>query len=142
MGHQDKEHFTTKHDNRQINETIAQKIKSLAQDNHLDCASAHKVAKTLNTTPSEIGVQIDLLEYKITACQLGLFGYSGGKNLEPAIDISPELNERLDETSKDKRISCLECWTIARELKLKRLDIGSACEKKEFRIKPCQLGAF
>ena len=142
MAHPDKEYFAAKHDNRQIDDTIAEKIRSLAQDHHLDCASAHKLAKTLNTSPSEIGVQIDLLEYKITACQLGLFGYSGGKGFDTGIDIPPELNDRLDKANENKRLSCLECWTIAKELKLKRLDVGSACEKKGIRIKPCQLGAF
>lgn len=142
MGHADKDHFAAKHDGKQMNETIAQKIRLLAQGNQIDCASAHKIAKTLNTTPSEIGVQIDLLEYKITACQLGLFGYSDGKNFDPSLDISPELNKRLEETNKNKRMSCMESWTIARDLKLKRIDIGSACEKKEIQIKPCQLGVF
>jgi hypothetical protein len=54
----------------------------------------------------------------------------------------PDLNEQLDITSIDGRISCLECWTIAKKLKIKRLDMGSACEKKNIKIKPCQLGAF
>ena len=30
----------------------------------------------------------------------------------------------------------------AKKLKIKRLDMGSACEKKNIKIKPCQLGAF
>jgi len=107
------------------------------------CALAHKAGKDLNISPREIGVQTDLLEYQISGCQLGLFGYSDGeKRFDPGIDITPELNEQLENVNKDGRISCLKCWDIAKKLKIKRLDVGSACEKKNIRIKPCQLGAF
>ena len=143
MGHEDKGHFAAKHQDRQIKETIAQKLRAVAHDNSVACASAHRAGKALDTTPSEIGVQIDLLEYQIKECQLGLFGYSDGKKrIDPDIEISPELNKKLNSMTKDGRISCLECWSVAKDLKLKRLDIASACEKKSIRIKPCQLGAF
>ncbi|WP_299983718.1 hypothetical protein [Desulfobacula sp.] len=143
MGHQDKGHFAAKHKGRQINEAIAEKIRAVSDDNCLRCTSAHRAGKALNISPSEIGVQTDLLEYRIAECQLGLFGYSDGKKrIDPNIEIAPDLNEQLDKTDKDGRISCLECWNIAKNLKIKRVDIGSACEKKNIRIKPCQLGAF
>jgi len=143
MGHEDKGHFAAKHKDRQIQENISQRIQTLANDNTVECASAHRLGKSLDTSPFDIGVQIDLLEYQIIKCQLGLFGYSDGKKrMNPDIEISPELNSRLDAESKDGRISCLECWSIAKDLKLKRLDIASACEKKSIRIRPCQLGAF
>ncbi|MBW2653989.1 MAG: hypothetical protein JRC91_03380 [Deltaproteobacteria bacterium] len=143
MGHQDKGHFAAKHEDKQINKTIAEKIRALSDNNCLSCASAHRAGKALNISPSEIGVQTDLLEYRIAECQLGLFGYSDGeKRINPNIVISSDLNEQLDKISKDGRISCLECWNIAKKLKIKKLDVGSACEKKNIRIKPCQLGAF
>ncbi len=143
MAHKDKGHYAAKHKGRQINETIASKIKALSDDNCIKCAYAHQAGKDLDVAPSEIGVQTDLLEYRIADCQLGLFGYSNGqKRIDPDINIMPDLNEQLDITSIDGRISCLECWTIAKKLKIKRLDLGSACETKNIKIKPCQLGAF
>lgn len=143
MGHEDKGHFAAKHQGRHINKTIAEKIRALADDNCLSCSAAHRAAKALNVSPSEIGVQTDLLEYQITECQLGLYGYSDGKKkINPNIEISPELNEQLDKATENDRISCLECWNIAKKLKMKRIDVSSACEKKNIKIKPCQLGAF
>lgn len=143
MGHQDKGHFAAKQNGKQINEIIAEKIRTLSNNNCLTCASAHRAKKALNVSPSEIGIQTDLLEYRITECQLGLFGYDDGeKRIHPDIDISSDLNEQLDLISEDGRIACLKCWDIAKKLKIKRLDVGSACEKKNIRIKPCQLGAF
>ncbi len=143
MGHQDKGHFAAKHNDRQINKAIAEKIRTLANDNSLTCASAHRAGKALKISSLEIGVQIDLLEYQISECQLGLFGYGDGeKKIDPDIEISADLNGQLDKTNNDGRISCLECWEIAKNLKIKRLDVASACEKKNIRIRPCQLGAF
>ncbi len=143
MAHQDKGHYAAKHTDRQIDKTITEKIRSLAKNDCLMCASAHKAGKELNISPSEIGVQTDLIEYRISECQLGLFGYSDGeKRIDPDIEILPDLNEQLENVNQDGRISCLECWDIAKKLKIRKLDVGSACEKKDIRIKPCQLGAF
>ncbi len=143
MGHEDKGHFAAKHQDKEIDETIAEKIRAMADDNCLTCSSAHRAGKALNVSPSEIGVQTDLLEYQITECQLGLYGYSDGeKKINPNIEISSELNELLDKTAENDRISCFDCWNIAKNLKMKRIDVSSACEKKNIKIKPCQLGAF
>ncbi len=143
MGHQDKGHFAAKHKNSLINETVADKIRARTDNATIPCASAHKISKALSLTPSEIGIQIDLLEFQITECQLGLFGYTnGGKRINPEIEISPDLDDKLEKAAADGRISCLSCWDIAGDLKMKRLDMGSACEKRNIRIKPCQLGSF
>jgi len=143
MGHEDKGHYAAKHTGKTINKTISTQIKSLSNDNCLTCSSAHKAGKDLKVSPAEIGVQTDLMEYRISECQLGLFGYSNGKKrIDPDIEIPSGLENELDKANKNGRIACLECWHIAKNLKIKRLDIGSACEKKNIRIKPCQLGAF
>lgn len=143
MGDKGHKRFAEKHTNQKINQTIADKIHALSENGGITCSSAHQISKSLNHSPSEIGVQIDLLEFKITQCQLGLFGYRNGKkNINPEIAIPPELKNRLQNTTLDQKISCFLCWEIASDLKLKRLDIGSACEQMNIRIKPCQLGTF
>jgi hypothetical protein len=143
MGHQDKGHFAAKHKGHKVNEAVADKIKATAGNDAVTCAAAHRISKELNLNPSEIGIQIDLLEFKITECQLGLFGYGNGrKKINPEIEISPDLDDKLKKAVTDGRISCLSCWDIAGQLKMKRLDMGSACEKRNIRVKPCQLGSF
>jgi len=143
MTHQDKGHFAAKHEGETLNPVIAEKLESMAKDNCVPCAFAHKTSKVFETTPKKIGVQIDLLEFRIIQCQLGLYGYSdGGKKIDPDIDISPDLTREIEDVSRDGRITCLECWNIAKRLKIKKLDVSSACEKKNIKIKHCQLGAF
>lgn len=143
MGHQDRGHYAKKHQNSRPNPEIADKIKASARQGMIDCASAHRIAKTIGYPVAEIGVQTDLLELRISRCQMGLFGYGPQKkNLNPDVEISDALRHDILERQEEGRISCLSSWDIARAHKISRLDMGSACEKLEIRIKPCQLGAF
>jgi len=143
MTHEDRGHYAKKHQGKTIDENISKKILSLAENKNLTCAAAHRIAKDLGILPLEIGIQIDLMEFRITKCQLGLYGYlPEPKKINPDIKISKDLTVALVKTINDNRISCKQCWEIADSLKIKKLDLGSACEKKDIRIKPCQLGAF
>ena len=143
MGHQDRGHYARKHSGETLDPKLSKTIKAEASDGLLSCASAHKAAKALGCTPGQIGIQTDLLELRISQCQLGLFGYSPDKkNLDPDIEIPANLNDAILDTQDEGRISCRQCWDMAKACKISRLEVGSACDKKEIRIKPCQLGAF
>lgn len=143
MTHSDKGHYANKHQGQKIDEKISSLIKSKAKENNLTCAAAHKIARELEVSPIEIGIQADLLEFRITMCQIGLFGYQGGeKQIDPDFDIPSDMEAAIDKASDDGRLSCFDCWNIAKDLKAKKIDVASACEKKGLRIKPCQLGAF
>ena len=143
MTHSDKGHYANKHQEQKIDEKISSLIKSKAKENNLTCAAAHKAAEELGVSPDKIGIQTDLLEFRITMCQIGLFGYKGGaKQIDPDFDIPSDMEAALDKGNDGGRLSCFDCWNIAKDLKAKKIDVASACEKKGIRIKPCQLGAF
>ncbi len=143
MGHEDRGHYALKHKGKSLDPKLSKAIEAAAVDGMLSCAAAHKAAKARGCHPKDIGVQADLLELRISQCQLGLFGYSPDKKkLNPNIEISDDLTDAILETQENGRISCRQCWDMAKTHSISRLDMGSACEKKEIRIKPCQLGAF
>ncbi len=142
MGHEDRGHYAAKHKGIEMDPKIAEALDRHQEDGLLYCASAHRVAKELNIDPSGIGVQADLKELRISKCQMGLFGYPSGKKLDPSVDVPDDLWNRLESEAVDGRLSCAQCWAIAKEFKCSKLMVGSACEKLELRIKPCQLGAF
>ena len=132
-----------KYPGAQLNQTLAQLILQASSNGRLACAKAHRLAKAQNYLPKEIGIQADLLELRVTQCQLGLFGYAQGKkNFNPDTGITTELKNRIFNAQSDGRIDCKTCWEIAKEFKISRLTMGAVCERLEIRIKPCQLGLF
>ncbi len=143
MTHEDAGHYAKKHKGQEIDEKIAKMLKEKSKNGSITCASVHGVAKELGILPSEAGIQVDLLELRLTKCSLGLFGYDPEWNiLQKDLPISEELDNAINNASENKRITCAACWKIAEDLKIKKTDVASACEKKGLKIKQCQLGAF
>jgi hypothetical protein len=143
MAHQDKGNYAGKHPEKKSDPTIVKKLEKLRDKNLLTCAAAHRAAADLQKSPKAVGIQADLMELRIIECQLGLFGYSPEpKRIDPAIEISDDLWAAIEDKSTDGCLSCKESWDLAKAVRISRLDMGSACEKINIRIKPCQLGAF
>ena len=143
MTHEDRGHYGDKHTGVTLDKEICELLQPHEKSGTITCAAAHYIATSLNRPAMDIGVQIDLLELRLIECQLGLFGHHPhGKTLDAQHFIAPDLEKKIDDAAVGNRISCDQCWQIASNLKIKRIDVANACEKKEFKIKPCQLGAF
>ena len=143
MGHQDKGHYALKHPDQKIIPNIAKEIQDRQENGILTCPVAHRIAKTLAISPSQVGIQTDLLELRIAKCQLGLFGYGRGvKKIDPNYQLPKGLQSAMEEKIENGKIPCYQCWKLATEFKISRRDMGSACEVLKVKIKPCQLGAF
>jgi hypothetical protein len=122
---------------------IASGIERVAEDGRVGCAVAHDLAAELAVTPAEIGKTMDLLDYRINKCQMGIFGYEPHKKtLETAETVSDELRDRLQSAAPEGRISCVSCWEIAQAMGLEKITVAEACERLGLKIKPCQLGAY
>ena len=144
MTHEDKGNFRGKHDpDRPVNGEVKDALKNLIKDNGISCAAAHKLAKELGLDPAEIGFTMDHLEVKITACQMGLFGYSPQKKIvEPAPHVHLDLKKAIESKAENNRLPCKSAWDIADTMGIKRMEVASACEALQIKITPCQLGAF
>ena len=144
MTHEDAGHYAGKHPTGTAPDpAAAAALEVEAGDGRITCAAAFEVADALGVSPSEIGKTLDLLEYRITHCQLGLFGYSPDKKIVKAATEVPEaLAEGLERVSSDGRLDCASCWKIAAELGMERMAVSAACEGLGLKIGPCQLGAF
>ena len=145
MTHEDAGHYAKKHQGIKVDKTIEEKLRANSKNEKISCSAIHSAAEKLSVSPKKTGIQADLLELRLNCCQLGLFGWEKepkGKLIDKSIQIPDILEEKLNSITKDNRTTCLECWEIADALKIKKLDVGSACEKKGIKIKKCQLGAF
>ncbi|MBN2809737.1 MAG: hypothetical protein JXR80_09625 [Deltaproteobacteria bacterium] len=143
MTHLHTGNYAAKHNNPEIPEALREKLKSAADDNRLSCSKAHRLARETGFAPAEIGRAADLMELRLTECQLALFGQSRTKEkLKAAEEISPELREALLANLTNQRLPCLQAWHLAERFKLKKTEVTAACEALKIKISPCQLGAF
>jgi hypothetical protein len=140
----DKVKYFKKHpEGTKVGEDLKQEILKQAKDNNIACKAAEKIAQKTNAPLSEVGVGIDLLNFNIVQCQLGLFGFDGKQKRVPAsATVAPDLEAAIRTALVNNRLSCVAAWTIADKLGVKRLDVCAACENLQIKVKPCQLGAF
>ena len=144
MAHQDKGHYAAKHPaGTQIDEKVTKIVAQKAKDNVITCADAVSISAATDKTISEIGVTLDLLETRISFCQMGLFGFSPDKRIvQAAKSVDEQLQQAIAVKLQDGKLSCEDAWQIADRLALTRMTVSEACEALKIKIKPCQLGAF
>ena len=123
---------------------IAQALHQKVKDGRISCAAAHMIAQELNESPKQVGQTTDLLEFRISKCQLGLFGYGSKDNkVAPAKQIEPSLEKAIKNALQEgNRLSCISIWKIAQTLDCKRMEVSAACETLKTKIVSCQIGAF
>jgi hypothetical protein len=136
--------FSAKHGpNAQADPIIKDKVNKNAVKGKLPCAVAFKIADELGVSPAEIGKTADLLDLRLSKCQLGLFGYQPDKKAVKA--RAPENRQMEDAIRKalnDGKLACSDAWKIAGRFKVPKMAVSGACESLNIKIKPCQLGAF
>ncbi|MBW2544167.1 MAG: hypothetical protein JRD43_01580 [Deltaproteobacteria bacterium] len=144
MTHEDAGHYAAKHAaGTRPAPGIEEAVRDEIKDGHITCAAIHKIAGDLKVIPAEVGVAVDLMEARLSRCQMGLFGYTPDRRIvEPASEVSPELEAAIRKSLVDGRITCLSCWGIAEEFGITKMDVASACETLQLRIFSCQIGAF
>lgn len=143
MAHEDKGHYAAKHGGASPDERIAAAVRQKAVGGKLSCAAAERLADELAVPMAEIGRTADLLEIRISGCQLGLFKQDPEeKHVRPASAVPTEFETVVRSRLADGRLPCAAAWEIAALRNIPRQEVSSACEKLGIKIKPCQLGAF
>jgi hypothetical protein len=144
MTHSDAGNYKAKHpSNVKVNDKINQAVGKKVIDGMISCADTEIIAGKLQVTMQDVGVGVDLMEIRISRCQLGLFGYSPEKIIvKPADSVPGELEKSIREALVNGRLPCAAAWHIAGKFNIPKMEVSSACEALKIKIKPCQLGAF
>lgn len=144
MSRDQEQKFSGKHGaNAQADPITTDRIRKRAQDGQVACAGAFQIAEEFELSPAEIGKAIDLLEFRITKCQLGLFGYGPQKKaVKPKAPENQQLEEAIRDALVDEKLTCRAAWRIASRFNVPKMTVSAACEALDIKIKPCQLGAF
>jgi len=86
---------------------------------------------------------VDLLDLRLSKCQLGLFGYQPAKKVVKArAPENREIEGAIRDALDDGKLACRDAWDIAGRIKVPKMAVSGACESLGLKIKPCQLGAF
>ena len=122
---------------------IKNEIVKHSKNEEISCAVAFKIANDLGAPAAEVGKTIDLINYKLVKCQLGLFGYQPEKKIVKTKDTSNKnLKDTIRSEMVSERLPCKSAWEIAARFKVRKMTVSSICEALNIKIKPCQLGAF
>jgi len=126
-----------------LDPVLAEALTRAASNGEVTCAAAFRVVEQIGVSPAAVGQALDLLEYRITKCQLGLFGWGPQKKIVGAApEVAEDLRLALEGASEEGVISCAACWKIAEKLGLSKLTVAAACDHLRLKVTPCQLGAF
>ena len=136
--------FSSKHGpDAQADPAVKELVEKNAAQGELACAVAFKIAAELGRPPSEVGKTVDLLNLKLSKCQLGLFGYKPDKKkVKARAPESGQMEADIRNSLVDGKLACTDAWEIANRFKTTKMAVSGACESLGVKIKPCQLGAF
>jgi len=117
---------------------IKNEILKRTNKNEIPCAVAFEIAKELQVSADAVGMTVDLINYRLVKCQLGLFGYI----VKPQHTVTEDLKNAISDALVQGRLPCKSAWDIALRFKMHKMKVSGACEAMGVKIKYCQLGAF
>ncbi|SEL93357.1 hypothetical protein SAMN04489760_10139 [Syntrophus gentianae] len=125
------------------NPALEEEIRNRAESSELSCAGAMGIAAQFGESTQDLGQRLDAMKIRLVKCQLGLYGYKPEKKIvQPAAEVSAELEEEIRQAMQGKSLPCLAAWAIAKKRSIPKMAVSSACEALKIKISPCQLGAF
>jgi hypothetical protein len=131
-----------------LDERVAAAVTSRLEGGRLACAAACEAAAELGVPPLEVGRTADRMQVRLTACQLGLFGYPGHAKAwgaAGAADPAPPdgLTEALLAARSDRgEISCARLWHEAERFSVPRVQAGWLADRLGIKVRDCHLGTF
>ncbi|MEA3308670.1 MAG: hypothetical protein U9Q70_04055 [Chloroflexota bacterium] len=131
-----------------VDEHLAQVIRARTRKGKLPCAVAFAIAAQQGMSPRLVGQTADVLQIHLSHCQLGLFGYPGGKKGWELAKSTPLLLQDKIQAAlraavmESGTLACTQLWELAAQFQVPKLRIGQLCDELGIKITPCQLGAF
>jgi hypothetical protein len=122
---------------------LDEKIRASAQDSHLPCGKAFRIADEYNVPKIAVGERVDRMGIRITNCQIGCFKVD--KNLHENIDnakMDEKIIAALNELNQADALNCAGVFELARQFKLTPMAVADAANSSGLKVRRCQLGCF
>ena len=138
--------FAKKHGNNvNLNAAVKDEITKSMKNGAIFCDDAFRIADKLNITSEKVGITADLMDCKLTGCQLGLFGLQSqnkaSEMLLPELKKN-DLKKKIMSELIDSRLTCKKAWEIASQHRVCKITVTELCDEMKIKITRCQLGAF
>ena len=119
------EGYASKHPSSAVLEkNLAAALEKEIHNGRISCAAAHGVAQRLARPPADIGRALDLMEIRLSRCQLGLFGYQPENRIVKKADHwDAGLEKEIRAALRDGRLPCIEAWDIANRCQIGRAHV-------------------
>jgi hypothetical protein len=118
-------------------------VKGSLKEGYLSCPVAWKIAADAGVPKIAVGEIADRLGIRVTNCQLGCFKVE--KMLYDNPDhkhIDSEIIAALDKLIADDQLTCPKVFELARQYRVKPLDIANEVSARGLKFHECQLGCF
>ena len=144
MDRQNGKRFVEKHGpDAKPDRLIKNEILKRTNKNEVPCAVAFEIAEELQVSADAVGMTVDLINYRLVKCQLGLFGYHPKRKMvKPQHTVTEDLKNTISDALVQGRLPCKSAWDIASGFKMHKMKVSGACEAMGVKITHCQLGAF
>lgn len=116
MTQQNQGHYAKKHTGKEIliEENFREHLLAEAKEGTITCVNALWIAEESGKGYQQTGIYLDLLEIRITECQLGLFGFMPEKRIVKKTEIiDPEMQQLIEKERKNGGVSCAFLLKIA-----------------------------
>ncbi|MGB1226697.1 MAG: ModE family transcriptional regulator [Poseidonibacter sp.] len=111
-------------------------LTNLDENGALSCVKAFRVAKLIGMEPKVIAQIAREMNFKITNCELGVFG-----DLK-FTDMNDDIYNMLKTNTNNSKIECQIAWKIAQEKNNTINQIGSTIKNSDLKVTKCQIGCF
>ncbi len=144
MSQEQGNNFAKKHKGSiKLDPSIKEAVLKHSKEENLPCAVAFEIAKEMGVEAAKVGKTVDLLNIRLSKCQLGLFGYMPEKKIiKPQDTENQDLKDAMMNAVVDGKLPCKDAWDIASGFKIRKMTVSGVAEAMGIKIKPCQLGAF
>jgi hypothetical protein len=122
---------------------LEDKVKGSLKEGHLSCPVAWRIAGDAGVSKIAVGEIADRLSIRVTNCQLGCFKVE--KMIYDNPDhkhIDSEIIDVLERLIADDQLTCTKVFELARQYRVKPLDIANEVSARGLKFRECQLGCF
>ncbi|MBI2859380.1 MAG: hypothetical protein HYX90_09915 [Chloroflexi bacterium] len=123
----------------EVADGVREAVRLALRDGYLSCPSSFGIAKRLNVPLAAVGDAADALGIRVVDCQLGCFKVDKAVHDTKATKVSPAAAEAVGRLGT---LTCQQAFALAKQLRVRPLDIADAANARHLKVRDCRLGCF